>query len=236
MSKCIAVDIDEVLVPFLPELTKFHQKRVKQPVRLPIRYPYHYAPLFNMTEKESTKLVAEFYNSEEHFALKPLTGSKEILNILCKDYVIIAVTGRQEYSRHATERLINTNFGSSISDIIYCNQFTEFERSKADVCWKIGADYLIDDNLNACVDCLHIGLGALNFIGNPVYPWCEKNSISVIDWFDTFKCINNNRDGEYRSAPGNSCDGRTQENPHSRRVVKGTGNDPKDMGGKGGGV
>ena len=74
----IAVDIDEVLVPFLPELAKFHQKRVRHPVKMPIRY-YHYAPLFNITEEESSKLVSDFYRSEEHSKLKPLTGSNEVL-------------------------------------------------------------------------------------------------------------------------------------------------------------
>lgn len=236
MNKCIAVDIDEVLVPFLPELTKFQQKRSRRPVKMPLRYPYHYAPLFKITEKESTKLVADFYNSEEHAKLKPLTGSKEILDILCKDYILVAVTGRQEYARDATERLLSDNFGSSISDIVYCNHFTDFQKSKADVCYKIGADLLIDDSLQSCVECLYIGLGAINFIGNPVYPWCEKSAISAIDWFGVFKYINNNRDGIDQSVPGYSDSRRRKEKTDSRKLVEGTGDDFKNMGGKGGGI
>ena len=209
MSKCIAVNIDEVLVPFLPELTKFHQKRVKQPVKMPIKYPYHYAPIFNITEKESAKLVADFYNSEDHANIKSLTGSKEILNILSKDYILVAVTGRQKYARNPTEKLMSDNFGSLFTDIIYCDHFTDFQRSKADVCWKIDADFLIDDSMHSCLECLNIGVGAMNFIGNPVYPWCEKSTISVTDWCDVFKYINNSRDGpDSQSVPGDS---------HSRR-------------------
>jgi len=230
MSRCIAVDIDEVLVPFLPELTKFHQKRVKRKVKTPVRYPYHYAPLFKISEKESTRLVADFYNSEEHSNLKPLTGSKEILDILAKDYMIVAVTGRQSYAQDQTEKLLSANFGSTISDIVYCNHFTSSQKSKAEVCWKLGADLLIDDSMQSCAECLHRDIGALNFIGNPTYPWCEKSSISVIDWFDVFKSINNSRNGQ----PGHTRTGK--EKTERSKLVQGTGDDIKDMGGEGRGV
>ena len=189
MSRYIAVDIDEVLVPFLPELSKYHQGKVKRTLKLPLRYPYHYAPLFKISEKESSKLVKEFYNSEEHSKIEPIYGATNAIGHLAKDNILIAVTGRQSYSRDATEALLTKHFGGNITDIIYCNHFTAFSQSKSEVCRKLGAEYLIDDSMHSCVECMNQDVPAINFIGNPIYPWCETSSIAARDWGEVLNNI-----------------------------------------------
>ena len=189
MSRYIAVDIDEVLVPFFPELSKYHQKKIKKTLKLPLRYPYHYAPLFKISEKESSKLVKEFYNSEEHSNIQPIYGAKDGISQLARDYIMVAVTGRQNYSKDATEALITKHFDNKITDIIYCDHFTAFSRSKSDICRKLGAEYLIDDSMHSCAECLSDNVPAINFIGNPIYPWCETSSIAARDWGDVLNNI-----------------------------------------------
>ena len=75
MQKCIAVDIDEVLVPFFSSLAQYHQKRVNKQIRLPLKYKYHYASVLDLTEDESSELVRSFYGSEDHASMPALPGS-----------------------------------------------------------------------------------------------------------------------------------------------------------------
>jgi uncharacterized HAD superfamily protein len=186
MNRVIAVDIDEVLVPFLPALSRFYTRQTNIKVKMPRKYPYHYAPLFNISEEESSKLVRDFYETSFHANLRPIRGSKEMIQKLSENNTLIAVTGRQSYAREPTENLIKNHFRDSFSDIIYCDHFTANARSKAEICKEICAELLIDDNYDACKDCLELSIPAVNFTGWPLYPWCELSDISVQRWDDDF--------------------------------------------------
>lgn len=205
MSKCIGVNINDVLVPFMPAMNRFH-----------LRTPH-----------KKKNIVHDFYSSEDYRRMEPLLGSREILNILSSEYTILALTGRRDYARDATEQLITTHFDSSISDILYL-----------DKCWNIGVDVMIHDDYQACLECLYLGMGAINFVGNPMYPWCTKNQLGAVDWFDVFKCLNNSRHGIIHgpAIPGDSYDGGREEEADGSELVQGTGNDPEDMGREGGWV
>ena len=107
-----------------------------------------------------------------------------------KGYSISLVTGRQRYSRDATENLITRLFGrDTISDIIFCDHYTEFSKKKHLICESLGAKYLIDDDCNQCLNCLNIGIPAYNFVGSPMYPWCNETTISVKDWEQVLKKV-----------------------------------------------
>ncbi len=186
MNRIIAVDIDEVLVPFLPALSRFYTLQRNTTVKMPRRYPYHYAPLFNITEEESSKLVKDFYETDFHANLRPIRGSQDMIKKLSKNNTLIAVTGRQSYARGPTEELIKNNFRNSFADIIYCDHFTSKARSKGDICKQISADLLIDDNYQSCKECLDLSVPAVNFVGSPLYPWCNVTDISVSGWNDDF--------------------------------------------------
>lgn len=186
MNRIIAIDIDEVLVPFLPALTRFYTRETNIKVKPPRRYPYHYAPLFNITEEESSELVKKFYETSFHANLRAIRGSKEMVAKLSENNTLIAVTGRQSYARDPTEKLIKNHFRDSFKDIIYCDHFTTKARSKAQICKEISADLLIDDNYESCRECLELAIPAVNFTGWPLYPWCEISDISVSGWDDDF--------------------------------------------------
>jgi len=186
MNRVIAVDIDEVLVPFLPALSRFYTHQTNIKVKMPQRHPYHYAPLFNISEKESSDLVRDFYETSFHAGLRPIRGSQEMIKKLSENNTLIAVTGRQTYARDPTEELIKNNFRDSFSDIIYCDHFTSSARSKGDICKQISADLMIDDNYQSCKECLDLSIPAVNFTGSPLYPWCDLSDISVSDWGDIF--------------------------------------------------
>jgi len=175
--KRIAIDIDEVLTPFLPTMLKW-----RRPIVVPKRYPYNYSKIYGISERESQKLVREFYNSDEFINLKPFQGSKQILGEISEYNRLYIVTGRQELIRNQTEHWIQKWYPGIFTDVILTNSFTDKEVSKSSICKILNIGLIIDDNYDICMDCIKNGTNALNFIGSPVYPWCQESEIAVRQW------------------------------------------------------
>tara|TARA_R110001592_G_scaffold51_1_gene271 strand:- start:579 stop:1178 length:600 start_codon:yes stop_codon:yes gene_type:complete len=179
-GKVIAVDIDEVLCPFLFPLMKWKKFTPKSK-----KYPYHYSKIMDISEQDSQKMVQEFYNSEDFAVLKPLMGAQAgIAYLKNRGHKLYAVTGRQTSVHHKTEAWLNTYFPYAFDDLVITNSFTPYEVPKSDICRSLNIGLIIDDNLGTCMDCECNHIHAVNFVGDPVYPWCEKNELSVQRWDD----------------------------------------------------
>lgn len=174
----LAIDIDEVLVPHLVPLAKFHKKTLPHDRK----YPYLFREVFECTEAESQKMVREFYESREFKELQPIKDSQYALSQLCQDNVLYAVTGRQECVRDATAHWLNTHYPGVFRDLVLTNSFTPKEISKADVCLALGIDIIIDDNYKTCTECFMNDIDVINYVGDPVYPWCYESGISIKSW------------------------------------------------------
>jgi hypothetical protein len=174
----IAVDIDEVLVPHLVPLAKFHNKQ------LPVdrKYPYLFREVFNCTEEESQKMIREFYDSRDFVELQPLENSQLALWQISRENTLYAVTGRQERVRVRTENWLNQHFPGIFHDLVMTNSFTSREVPKSSVCRALGINVIIDDNYEICKDCFKNNIDVINFIGDPVYPWCEETDIAIKSW------------------------------------------------------
>ena len=176
----IAIDIDEVLVPFLKPMSKYHNKTINKS-----KYSYVYRDIFDISEEESQKMVQEFYKSPNFRALEPIRGAQRAMYKIkrCSEKMYI-VTGRQDISRKETEAWIDTYFPNIFDDIILTNSYTPNEIHKADICRALNIGLIIDDNKAICDTCIENGVRALNFIGgdDEIYPWCEENEISIKGW------------------------------------------------------
>ena len=155
MNIKIAIDVDEVLVPLLKPMAKY--KKIALPKKP--KYNYLYREVFNCTEERSQEILHEFYFSDEYI-----------------------LTGRQEIVRGSTELWIEQFYPGLFDDVILTNSFTENEVKKVDVCRALGIGCLIDDSIGTCNECIENGLGALNFVGEEMYPWCEESPISIHGW------------------------------------------------------
>jgi 5'(3')-deoxyribonucleotidase len=174
----IAVDIDEVLAPFLPTMKKW---RPPKPSPRPSNR-YVYRDIYNIPEWESAKMVREFYDSEEFSKMPPIKNAIDAMLELKKDNELFIMTGRQEIVRDKTEKWVRDNFPGIFSEVIMTNSFTASEVPKSDVCKMLNIGLIFDDNMGVCQDCMNENIGAINFIGDPVYPWCYESTISVKSW------------------------------------------------------
>lgn len=177
----IAIDIDEVLVPFVKPMARW--KGLKMPPSN-TKYKYVYKDMFNITEEESSKMVREFYDSEEFSKLSPIYNSQlGVIKMRGKADKMYVVTGRQNYVRHKTEEWLMHHFPNMFDDVIMTNSYTEHEVKKVDICRSLAIDLIIDDNTDICIECKRAGIKAKNFMGfEEVYPWCEYSELSMFGW------------------------------------------------------
>jgi hypothetical protein len=172
----IAIDIDEVLVPFLYPMSRW--ARLKCPPK-ESAYAYVYRDIFGIDETESRAMVQGFYTSRDFRVLKPIRGSQRAMSLFrSKCSKMYIVTDRQEEARPETERWIDQHFRGLFDDII----LTPNEIKKVDVCRALNIGLIVDDDRETCDECIESGMDAIHFVGEQVYPWCEESSISLRGW------------------------------------------------------
>jgi hypothetical protein len=176
----IAIDIDEVLVPFLYPMSRWAHMRCPPKDSA---YAYVYRDIFGIQEEESRAMVQGFYRSRDFRVLKPIRGSQHAMSVFRSNCTkMYIVTGRQEEARPETERWIDQHFPGMFDDVILTNSFTPNEIKKVDVCRALNIGLIVDDNRQTCDECIESGMNAIHFVGEEVYPWCEESSISYRGW------------------------------------------------------
>ena len=179
MNYRIAVDLDEVLVPFLKPMIKWKKRDI--PNNRMRKYVYR--DVFQVSEFVSKNMVEHFYNSEDFYNLQPIENSQEIIKKLKdSDKKLYVVTGRQDIVREKTEDWVNRYFPGVFEDVILTNSYTPNEIQKESICKAINTKTIIDDNFNTCATCMDYGIDSINYIGDPQYPWCFVSNISVNNW------------------------------------------------------
>jgi len=180
----IAIDLDEVLVPFLRPVARYHGRQLPGG-----KHSYVFREVFDCTSEEAQDMIYEYYKSPEFLFEKPILGSQRAMARfrpqVNKMYV---VTGRQEVAREQTELWIDRHFPGIFDDIILTNSYTEREISKVDICRALSIGCIIDDSLDTCREFWDNRILAVNFVGDGdhVYPWCEETDNSMNGWMDEY--------------------------------------------------
>lgn len=177
----IAIDIDEVLMPFAKPMADWSGR--KMPRRR--GYAYLYRDMFTISEFESQKMVRGFYESQAFQMIEPMEGAQEAIARLRRDATkIYAVTGRQQTVREKTEEWLGVHFPGMFNDLVLTDSFTEHEIAKVDVCRALNLDTIIDDSELNCLSCAYGGMKAIHFAGTggALYPWCDFTETSVLGW------------------------------------------------------
>lgn len=198
----IAVDVDEVLCSFVKTMARWKYPKGAPPV--PPKHPYNYATMFGITPQESKKMVDSFYFSEDFKRIQPFPESQVHLRYLMTcGYDLYCVTGRQNIAREQTEDWLNHHYPGLFKDLILTNSFTPREIKKSAVCDSLSLGMIIDDSYDTCMECMEHGVHSINFIGDPVYPWCKVNEHSEKTWNGVYENILSNTPG---GGPSPTCD------------------------------
>ena len=182
MSIRIAVDVDEVLCPFLRTMSRWRYPRFVPPSR----FPYDYKSLFELSTKETRALVDTFYFTKDFSEMKPFPESQvHLKHLRGQGYEIYAVSERRYLSRYLTEDWLDYYYPKTFRDLF----LTE---DKAGVCSSANMGFIIDDDYQVCMESLEKGIHPINFVGDPLYPWCTMNEHAEKNWQGVYQNILDN--------------------------------------------
>jgi 5'(3')-deoxyribonucleotidase len=167
----IAVDIDEVLAYFMPNLVNFHNAAYSTEFTVDSFRSYDFHKIWGGTIPEANVKMDEFFEST-HFKdnMIPIPNALEALNELKKDYDLHIVTARLNKLEDITRAWIGKHYPNIFHEIHFGNHYASSgkSRSKPEMCKAINAKLLIDDSLTYATQCIREGIKVILF-GN--YAW-----------------------------------------------------------------
>lgn len=195
--KTIAVDIDDVLALSAKDFIAFTNQRWGTNLTID-DFDEHWAKVWQVDHEEELKRKDEFLSSGIIKNYDHFPEAIEVLKALKKNYKLVVLTSRVKALNQDTQNWINKNFKGLFSEIHLSgiwddpNQLSieKIHYTKAEVFRKIGADYLIDDQLKHCIGVSKAGMPALLF-GD--YAWNQtesklpKNITRVKDWYEVLE-------------------------------------------------
>jgi len=90
----IALDLDDVLLDFIPALATFHNKRYGTSLTKKDFHSYYFADVWGGTVDEAIQKMHIFYDSKYFDNMLPVEGSVEGVNYLKKEHDLLIATSR----------------------------------------------------------------------------------------------------------------------------------------------
>ncbi|KAL0479000.1 hypothetical protein AKO1_007878 [Acrasis kona] len=149
----IAVDIDEVLCPFVELLAEFYNRThpTASPTHVDHFHSYQFSKVWkHLTEEQCAEIVEKFFESDEFAKQAPIKNASETLTRLKSKFDLVVVTSRQHVIKDRTEKLLNNYYPGIFSKVLMGNHWGRDGKkvSKADLCKEANAILLIDDSLD----------------------------------------------------------------------------------------
>lgn len=192
----IAIDLDEVLSPFVTDLLVWYNCLYQTNLQLTDFTSYHFNHVWGGTTDQAVAICDHFHKSRNPKEATLIPGAQAALMQLKLRYRLIMVTSRPLAHAAYTHEWIDLHLPNVFADIVLCDHWTSSGKriKKSAVCQKIGAKYLIDDLPAYVEDAAQCGIASLLF-GD--YPW-NRNVIEhdhiqrVASWNEALNYLNNN--------------------------------------------
>ena len=161
--KIIAVDLDEVLAETLRALLKHKKNRINWK-----RITWNEFSSYNLWEieklgiskKKSIGIFLRFLIGAGIWnKIEPVVGAKTKLKEFEKKwYKFHVVTARHFLLRFATWIRLYRNYKHIFDSVEFASFFTRFSTKKSEICKKLWADIIIEDNLENAIECANEGI------------------------------------------------------------------------------
>jgi uncharacterized HAD superfamily protein len=191
----IAIDIDEVLVDFVTNFLRDHNRRRGTALSKEDISSYRMWELWGETKEESDRSFEEFYNSELFRNLEPAKESIWAVNNLSKDHELHIISSRPETIHEFTRSWVQKHFPNCFSGIHFSKKRPVNGKSlkKAEISAGLGVDLIIEDSLEYAKECAERGIRVLLFDA----PWNQSEKLPhrvyrVFSWTEAFNIINTN--------------------------------------------
>ncbi len=173
----IVVDLDDSSFDFLNPYIRFNNLKYKTNLKREDFTSYRFNEFRGGTMEEAVESVKEFCHSLAFEQVKPFPGAIEVLFKLREEYELFVGTSRPEDMIKLTHEQVSKYFPEIFSDIIFSsNHYTKAKNSgetKAEICKRLNALYIIEDSLTYSKQCIEEGTGAILLDS----PWNQNRHI-----------------------------------------------------------
>lgn len=186
MSKeVIAVDVDEVLFPFVANFLE-HDKAIHGGDTEPKHFTtYEFKDVLGIELDEAVARCYDFC-ATDHSHIEPIDQAKDAIIRLSQDYELAIVTARHPQFEANTARWLDQYLDGFFSSTVHIGHalVVENPKKKIDICSDLGAIALIDDSLSHVTECAEAGVEGILF-GD--YPWNQADVLPegvtrCLDW------------------------------------------------------
>lgn len=183
-KKTIAIDFDDVLAEHAQALVDFSNEMYGTHLTIE-DYNDHWSEMWQVDTVERERRAKQFQVPENVKSFGPIGGADEALRKLNKKYNLALVTARPPSMLKVSRAWLDVHYPNIDFETHFIALWEdENAPSKAEICKKIGAEYLIDDLPAHCNIAAEGGIKALLF-GD--YAWNRKHEINenvtrVHDW------------------------------------------------------
>ncbi len=187
MRTTIAVDLDDVLFDFVGRFFRWHNERFGSNLQVQDMVFERLWQVWGGTKEEAAERIPRFFHEVDLLNLGPIHGAIAALDKLKLLYKLAVVSARDPSTTAITRVWIEKYF-PGLFDQIALGIANPLDRSKlmskAEVCMRLGAGVLVDDQLVHAYECAEAGIRALLFGHNP---WNRSdtlppNVVRVRDW------------------------------------------------------
>lgn len=159
----IAVDIDDVLAEHIEAFIAFSNKNYGSKFTQE-DYLEQWVDLWEISYEEVVERARNFHIPETIGGFGVINDAEYVLNKLKSRYDLVVVTARPKQAIEHTPEWIERNFPRVFTDIHFVPIWDPGPKAtKAEICRKIGADYLIDDLIRHCNLAAEVGVQPILF-------------------------------------------------------------------------
>lgn len=179
----VAIDCDDVIIQTAPNI--LHHYNITYNTNISLKdYYTHSEVLWGTDHKTFLSRIHKYLDSDGYRQLQPFNDAIDAIKKLSEKYELHIVTARPDILTNTTEQMVSKYFPDVFNSVIFTNHSSINQRSKADICNQLNADYLIEDSLHHAEVAASQGISVLLF-GN--YPWNQAHDLPdnikrVNDW------------------------------------------------------
>lgn len=185
MKPVIAVDIDDVLFPFVDGVADYHNSLRGTTLSADDFFTYNFSQVWGISPEEADDIISSFLGSE-NLELRPVKGAAEALAQLGRDFDIVLVTARNEIFEKETVQWLRRHLSDLFRHVIFAGNPHDGRpyRAKGVICRELGAQLLIDDHPTNLMSAAECGIDGVLF-GSRAWSVLDEPSTRIVpcvDW------------------------------------------------------
>jgi len=192
----IAVDYDDVLVPFVNKFLAWHNERNNTGYDVQAMEHFHFGRNFGGSEQMWTDSINVFHGLGLSAQLDPNEGAVEALRYLAKDHDVVILTSRPSMHREHLEKWVDKHVSGIVGELHMFDGKDQTKpttgHNKGAVCREIGAGLLIDDNNGHIESAVSQGVGGILF-GDHRWTQDHRHKYEgASNWGEAIKIVDSN--------------------------------------------